>query len=575
MEALAHHSAVGPAGRKTFAQFREAIKPIRGPEGLGWSDADVVIVGAGPIGLTAANTLGSLGVRTILIERNELTSDLPRALVVDDEYMRLLDNLGILLRMGGDLAAPFGIYFYAAWGRPIIKVYPFLTPNGFGTRTGVVQPVFEKILLSSLERFTCVDVQYRTTLTGLNGEWDGVRLNVRTADGAERTITARYVLACDGARSFVRSQLGISFEGTRIDQPHLVIDLAEFPDQSPYSRFFCNPARPLNSIPTPYGGRRLEFMLAPDDDHQAIASPESIRYLLDHHSPYKGIEAKVIRSVVYGFSERIANRLQEGRVFLLGDAAHVMPPFGAQAMNTGARDANNICWKIADVLSGRASEQLLETYESERRPQVEAIIRYSVTIGRLANVRSRALALLRDVVFSALKLVPRIRRFFASMRYMPKPWLESGFLVRHGKRYASPVGRTFPRLTLRLRDGATRTIDDIAGSQFVLVGIGINVEFLRNLLTHPMAKQQGWRAIAVDFDDGDAEGDARICVAQMADEETGRTLASYRGQLMLVRPDRYVALAGDQRSIAIDMDALWRRFGQNADETTVDPLPLP
>ncbi|WP_375781085.1 FAD-dependent monooxygenase [Bradyrhizobium sp. ma5] len=484
--------------------------------------------------------------------------------MVDDEYMRLLDNLGILFEMRDDLAAPFGIYFYSRRGRPIVKVHPFLTANGFGTRTGVVQPVFEKFLLSHVQRFACVDVQYRTTVSGLSMGQDGVGLNVRTADGTARTITGRYVLACDGAKSFIRSQLGIPFEGTRIDQPHLVIDLAEFPDQSPYSRFFCNPVRPLNSIPSPYGGRRLEFMLAPDDDPEAIVTPECIRHLLDHHSPYKGVEAKIIRSVVYGFSERVARPLQHGRIFLLGDAADVMPPFGAQAMNTGARDANNICWKIAAVLSGRAGERLLETYESERRPQVEAIIRYSVTIGRLANIRSRPLALLRDIVFSALNWIPTVRRFFSSMRYMPKPWLEAGFLVRHGKSKTGLVGRILPRLNLTASDGGTRSIDDIAGSEFVLLGFDVDVEWLRKLLIHPMA-QQRWRAIAVRFD-SEARAKAGIEVAQIADEETRQIFTAYRGQLMLVRPDRYVASVGDPRSIAIDMNALWRSFGNIAAE---------
>ncbi|WP_025038771.1 FAD-dependent monooxygenase [Bradyrhizobium sp. DOA9] len=547
------------ASHKTFEQFREALKPVGGPQGKGWSGADVVIVGAGPIGLTAANVLGALGIRTILVERNVLTSDLPRALVVDDEYMRLLDNLGILQRMHDDIAAPFGIYFYSSCGRPIVKVVPFQTPNGFGTRTGIVQPVFEKILLTQLQRFDCVDVRYGSTLTGLTEAPDGVHLDLQTAEGRQK-ITGRYLLACDGARSFVRSHLGIAFEGKRIDQPHLVIDLAEFPDQSPFSRFFCNPIRPLNSIPTPYGGRRLEFMLSPDDDQQAVASPESIRRLLDHHSPYQGIDAKIIRAVVYGFSERVARRLQRGRIFLLGDAAHVMPPFGAQAMNTGARDANNICWKIADVLAGRAGEELLETYETERRPQVEAIIRYSVTIGRLANIRSKPLALLRDLVFSALNLVPSTRRFLSGMRYMPKPWLERGFLIRHGKRHAGLVGRVFPRIGLVLGDGTLKSIDEISANAFILVGIGLDAKRLQEPMRHPMAQRQRWKAIVIRLEDGAADAAETIEVGRIVDHDIRQTMSAHRGQLVLVRPDRYVAIASDQAAFAADVDVLWRTF---------------
>ena len=328
-------------------QIRELIKPISGPDGRGTKDADVLVVGAGPIGLTVANILGSLGVSTILLERNELTSDLPKALVIDDEYLRLLDSLDLLDDMEEHLSPPFGIFFYSMRGKPVVG-QPFLTSNGFGNRAGLMQPVFEKKLLHGARRYPCLDLQYRSTVAGLDQDENGVRLKVVRA-GREHLVTGRFVLACDGARSFIRSAVNISFAGNRIDQPHLVVDLAEFPDRSPFSRFFCNPERPLNSVPAPYGGRRLEFMLNPGEDHYKIVTADSIRDLVDRHTPYKGTPLKIIRSVVYGFRERIAERMGSKRVFLLGDAAHVMPPFGAQAMNTGARDANNICWKIAAV----------------------------------------------------------------------------------------------------------------------------------------------------------------------------------------------------------------------------------
>ncbi|RXT54202.1 hypothetical protein B5V03_01775 [Bradyrhizobium betae] len=219
-------------------QIRELIKPISGPDGRGTKDADVLVVGAGPVGLTVVNILGSLGISTILLERNELTSDLPKALVIDDEYLRLLDNLELLGDMEEHLSPPFGIFFYSVRGKPVVKVNPFLTSNGFGNRAGLMQPVFEKKLLHGAQRFPCVDLQYRSTVAGLDQDENGVRLKVFRA-GREHRVTGRFVLACDGARSFIRSAVSISFAGNRIDQPHLVVDLAEFPDRSPFSRFFA------------------------------------------------------------------------------------------------------------------------------------------------------------------------------------------------------------------------------------------------------------------------------------------------------------------------------------------------
>jgi 3-(3-hydroxy-phenyl)propionate hydroxylase len=547
--------------RLDIEQVRQLMTPVSGPTGRGSLDADVVIVGAGPIGLTAANLLGSLGISTILLEQNEKTADLPKALAVDDEYMRLLDNVGIAKSLEAHTSPPFGIYFYSPLGPAIVKVMPFITSNGFGTRTGIMQPVFEKVLLAAAQRFECVDLQFRSAVTAVKQNRAGVTLSVKTASGEQKVVTARFVLACDGARSFVRSALQIAFEGTRIDEPHLVIDLAEFPDQSPYSRFFCNPERPLNSIPTPYGGRRLEFMLNPGDVYSEIASEESIRYLFKHHSPYGDVKPKIIRAVVYGFSERIAKHLQKDRIFLLGDAAHVMPPFGAQAMNTGARDANNICWKIAAVLSGKAAPALLDTYEPERRPQIEAIVRYSVWVGRLANLRNRFLAMARDIGFLAINCVPSVRRYFAEMRYLPKRPLTSGFLSRPGEPpKQSLLGKVFPRLEFESADKQSVSFDRLAGSDFMLVGIGLSPEEMRSSASHPLCRSFGARALAVELAGPPPSGDDLIEGVTLLGKDARERLSVHIGDVLLIRPDRYVAAAVPVGEAATAFDDLRQKF---------------
>src|SRR5262249_48662155 len=140
--------------------------------------------------------------------------------------------------------------------------------------------------------------------------------------------------------------------------------------------------------------------------------------------------------------------LQKHRVFLLGDAAHVMPPFGSSGMNTGARDANNLCWKIAFVLNKLAVAEVLVIYDPERRPQLEAVAQYSVMVERLANIRSWPLAMIRDAFFATANLIPSVRRYFREMRYMPKSTINRGLIVTEPQR-SSLVGRVFPRLTIR------------------------------------------------------------------------------------------------------------------------------
>jgi 3-(3-hydroxy-phenyl)propionate hydroxylase len=547
-------------------QIRELIKPISGPDGRGTKDADVLVVGAGPVGLTVVNILGSLGISTILLERNELTSDLPKALVIDDEYLRLLDNLDLLGDMEEHLSPPFGIFFYSARGKAVVKVNPFLTSNGFGNRAGLMQPVFEKKLLHGAQRFPCVDLQYRSTVAGLDQDENGVRLKVVRA-GREHRVTGRFVLACDGARSFIRSAVSISFAGNRIDQPHLVVDLAEFPDRSPFSRFFCNPERPFNSVPTPYGGRRLEFMLNPGEDHHKIATADSIRDLVDRHTPYKGTPLKIIRSVVYGFSERIAERMGSNRVFLLGDSAHVMPPFGAQAMNTGARDANNICWKIAAVLQGRLNPTILETYETERRPQVEAIIRYSVMVGRMANIRNRIIAAARDAVFQTLNLIPAIQRFFAEMRYMPRPWIKAGFMVR-SRRQELVVGRTCPRVSLFLDGGSTKSIDAISEGRFLVVGIAVPTNDLLLLADSRFLSPQ---FLSICFNEMQCVKVSGVQHARPASPEAEEFLRPLIGRVLLVRPDRYVAAVSTLDGIGAVLAELENSFGPLREDVSLSP----
>ena len=128
-------------------------------------------------------------------------------------------------------------------------------------------------------RFPSVQVHFEAAVTALSQDDQRVTTSLQAASGAYQ-VTARYVLACDGARSFVRAALGIPFPGSRIDEPHLVVDLADFPDRSNHSRFFCNPTRPVNSIPAPYGGRRMEFMLSSSDDHDHIVTDQGVRELV-------------------------------------------------------------------------------------------------------------------------------------------------------------------------------------------------------------------------------------------------------------------------------------------------------
>ncbi len=535
----------------TLPETLELIAPVAGPRDPLPDCTDVVIVGAGPVGLTVANLLGSYGINCILLEKNPETSDLPKAIAVDDDYMRVLDGVGLSEVLKPHLSAPFGVHFLSRFGFALVKVPGFITPNGFGNRNATLQPVFEKIILEGCRRFSPVRICFDASLSTISQNRDEVTMVVKTSSGTSE-LRARYVLACDGARSFVRSAIGVAFPGNRIDEPHLVLDLANFPDQVPYSRFFCHPARPVNSVPAPYGGRRIEFMLHPADDRGRILSDAGIRELVDRHTPYRGVPLHIIRRAIYGFSERIADRLQVGRVFLLGDAAHVMPPFGGQGMNTGARDAANLCWKIVAVFRDQASPAALQSYDQERRDHIRAIVDYSVRVGRLANIRSPVTGLARDIAFALANVFPGVRRYFREMRHLPRPFLKQGLLVRGPGEDDGVTGRIFPRLYLLAANAEPTSIDGVAGTWFALVGVDVPLgELERFGLLRPWRDLQP-RLIALV----DEQADRRSTGTYSVKDERGREfLGRHRGKIMIVRPDRYVAgcaAAGQFESIGND-----------------------
>jgi len=511
------------------------IAPAEGPHDPLPEHVDVLVVGGGPVGLTAANLLGSFGVGCLVVETKAVTSDMPKAIAIDDEYMRTLDGVGLTQALRPHLSRPFGVHFLSPFGFVLVKVPGFVTPNGFGNRNAVLQPVFEKVLLDGCRRFQSVRCHFGASLTQIKQDGERATATIETASGPCR-LAARYVLACDGSRSFIRSALNIPFPGTRIDEPHLVVDLADFPDQVDHSRFFCNPRRPVNSVPAPYGGRRLEFMLFPDDDPARIVTDDGVRDLVDRHTPYRGVPLHIIRRAIYGFSERIADRLQDGRIFLLGDAAHVMPPFGGQGMNTGARDAANLCWKLAAVLRSQLCAIVLASYETERRDHIREIVDYSVRVGRLANIRSRPLAVMRDAAFALANIFPSVRRYFREMRHLPRPAFKQGLLVRDGEADDGLTGRILPRLLLVRSDGVSCSVDDFAGTGFALIGLGVGRDAFERTVRHPVWKRLDPRLITVNVDHAGKEDDFRP-----ADDRGRALLARHQGRILVLRPDRYVA----------------------------------
>jgi 3-(3-hydroxy-phenyl)propionate hydroxylase len=504
----------------------------------------VLVVGAGPTGLVAAALLGSRGVPTIVIERNPTTSDEPKAVTIDDAALRTLQRAGIAGDIYPTLLQGTGTRYYGRNGRLLTYAHghpPFRA--GHPVKNPFQQPELEAHLVRTLRRFPCVDVRFDTELTGLRqvgGEVDGAEAVAEVAGGEE--IRAAYVLGCDGGRSAVRSLLGLGMTGSSYQEPWLVVDTVDDPHDERYAMHHGDPRQPHLVVPGKDGNCRYEFLMEPGQVAPgADPPPQLVRELVAPFRPLKDGDVK--RAAIYTFHALVAERWQSGRCFLLGDAAHMMPPFAGAGLNTGIRDADNLTWKLDAVLAGAARPELLETYEAERRPYAEAMIRLSVRLGSIVMTRSRTRAAVRDAAVRLANLIPSARRYLSDMRFRPEARYEQGFVLPDAPRPAI-VGRSLSQPTVTDVDGCRTLLDDVLGPGFALLAVDPREADPFGALAHPLWERLGACRVGVALDDRAArptDGSWRS-VADFDGLLLG-PLADCAGSLLLVRPDRFVAAA--------------------------------
>ncbi|MEM8690190.1 MAG: FAD-dependent monooxygenase, partial [Pseudomonadota bacterium] len=327
-----------------------------------------------------------------------------------------------------------------------------------------LQPELERTLLAGLVRFQRISVAFSSTLERFQHSKSGVEATLATPDGP-LMVRAQVLLACDGGRSTVREQLRLAMPGRTDSRDWVVVDTMNDPDHDRFSKFFCDPARPMVSIPAPGGGRRYEYMVLPGEDAGALSSRERVRETL---SRFRTIpDEDMTRAVVYTFHARVAERLQVGRILLLGDAAHLSPPFAGQGMNAGLRDAFNVAWKVARFVAGRASDAILDTYEQERRGPIEEMIDYAVSLGEIVMPVGGFDGAARARILEAL--VPS----GGAMQPKPQAAYRKGWLLPGLGKDQSMLGHPLPQPVVRGAEGETRLLDDLLGPDFAVVAVGV------------------------------------------------------------------------------------------------------
>jgi len=516
------------------------------------TEVPVLIVGAGPVGVSIANLLGCYGTRALIVDRSAEVLNFPRAVGLDDEALRTFQAAGLAEDMLRDMIQNVPMRIYTAGKRSFAEVLPSTREYGWFRRNLFSQPLGELTLRRGLTRFPGVDLRLGVELVGLSQDDAGVTATLRDNEGIEHRVRASYLVASDGGRSTVREGiLKLPYEGRTHPAKWVVIECDQDPLDAPYTALHCEPERPYVCLRLPYGLRRWEFMLFPGEDGEQMLAPEKVRELLRHHvaQPEK---LNVIRARVYTHNSRVAGSFVVGRVCLAGDAAHITPPWIGQGLNAGLRDAFNLAWKLSWILQGRLKPELLASYHDERHAHAKAMIDLADVFGAVLSQRNRFLAWMRDRLFLSIKRIPRLRDYVLQMKFKPMPRFTRGVVHNSGNaRCDELVGRMFIQPNVEREPGRTQRLDDVMGARFALLSWRSDV--LDNAPAQLRAKLERLGCdhyIAVRARSGKNEGGSSLpahpsgVMIQDVENTLHFWFAGKDIDWVLIRPDRFIAAVG-------------------------------
>ncbi len=493
-------------------------------------DADVIIVGAGPVGQMLALQLGQKGHRVIVIERHKDLYPLSRAATFDDEIARILSSVGIDADNDPEVEHYNDWYELKNGKDEVLARYDWRgkTKSGWHRMYWFHQPDLERRFAKLITKLPSVSVRRGIEALVHIQDKNKVTLTCRDkASGTEFNLHAKYLIGADGANSKVRIDTGLSSIDLGFQYDWLIVDIKPLVPMDFNPKIFqvCDPARPSTVIPGGPGRRRWEFMLMPGETPEQMESPDVVWKLLGKWGVTPD-NAILERHVVWRFQARWSEKWQNKRVFIAGDAAHLMPPFAGQGMCAGLRDAINLSWKLDHVLSGIASDTLLSTYGEERKAHVSAFINLSVEIGREVCVTDPAEASTRDKVMKK-----------SLAKFGPKPAVEPNLSLGNGVWISGQAvaGKLSPQGNIRF--GATEgRFDSVFHRGWVAIGNNIDpIELLTNSQRAQFMKLKG-RAVQIT-DSVDRPGVFDL-------DKTYESLFAETGcDIILIRPDYYVAAA--------------------------------
>jgi 3-(3-hydroxy-phenyl)propionate hydroxylase len=509
----------------------------------------VVIVGAGPTGAGAAILLAQRGIECLLLDRWREVYPLPRAVHFDDEVFRIFAQMGVAEQVRAISRPLPGMQLVDARQRVLAELTrdPSGQVHGFPAANMFHQPELEQVLRDRLVELPQVhfrgNVEVIAVEPGAHGE-EPVRVRYRDlGSGVETEVLADAVLGCDGANSITRTAVGATMEDLGFSQKWLVVDVHSPERLDVYDgvQQVCDHDRAATFMRVTDGYYRWEFRLrageTPDDlDEQRVL--ELIGPWLGGVDPDK---LTILRRAWYTFRGVVADRWQLGRVFLLGDAAHLTPPFIGQGMCAGIRDAANLSWKLALVLDGRADDRLLATYEAERRPYARRVVQMAIAVGWLMTGGGPRTAPIRR---AALRFATRLPGVEEKALTAAWPAFRAGPLTASRDRLA---GRLCPQPRIRTEQGEV-LLDEALGDGFAVVTRAPQPAEAFDPPTRAFFTALGTTVLPLHADQATDVDGALTALLDDADADA-----------VLLRPDRVVVTTADRTDLRG-----WRRLLESA-----------
>ncbi|WP_081737000.1 bifunctional 3-(3-hydroxy-phenyl)propionate/3-hydroxycinnamic acid hydroxylase MhpA [Arthrobacter sp. MA-N2] len=514
----------------------------------GTFDADVAVVGGGPVGTLLAVLLGQQGHRVTIVEKWPEFYAQPRAVTFDHEIARILSSLGIDSENDPAIGVHDDIYYWKnAAGQTLLEVdWASMAASGWRTRYWFSQPDLEKRLRGIAAALPTVQFRQGWEATSLEQSEAGIliRGTARTADGttAEQQLSARYVVGADGANSFVRKALGLDSDDHGFFFDWLILDMIPKKPMhfSPSAWQLCDPARPTTIVPGGPGRRRWEFMVLPGESPEELSSPESAWRLLEPWNVTPD-DAELERSAVYRFQARCAETWRAGRGLIAGDAAHLMPPFAGEGMCAGLRDSVALAWRLDLILNGKAGDALLDSYGEERKVHVRHYIDFSMDLGKIICIADPAEAAERDRRMIAEHAVSNgvpVDTDIASLG--PGLW-------RQGSAHAGELSVQ----GVVEANGRRGRFDDVVGRGWTVVGRGMTgVDMLTSRQAQRL-ESLGGRCVSIGAPGTD-------CDVADVDGTYTKWFDDLDINFVIVRPDFYVAAtASDAAALRESLDAMF------------------